>query len=70
MGQVIETSDRQVDTIVEVEQREPVASSNRSSTQKPSPEEWLKGWDELAEEIGKVWPAGLSAVDAINEQRR
>ncbi len=33
-------------------------------------EEWKQGWDELAEEIGKVWPAGLSAVDAIAEQRR
>ncbi len=32
--------------------------------------EWLKEWDELSEEIGKVWPAGLSAVDAVAEQRR
>lgn len=33
-------------------------------------EEWKLGWDELPEEIGKVWPAGLSAVDAVAEQRR
>ncbi len=26
--------------------------------------------DELAEEIGKHWPSGLSAVDAVKEQRR
>jgi len=32
--------------------------------------EWLKEWDELAEEIGKVWPASVSAVDAVSEQRR
>lgn len=70
MGQVIETLDHQVDGIVELEQREPGAFSNQSSTQKMSPEEWLKEWDELAEEVGKVWPAGLSAVDAISEERR
>ena len=33
-------------------------------------EEWEKQWRELSEEIGKVWPTGLSAVDAVNEQRR
>ncbi len=33
-------------------------------------EEWLKEWDELAEEIGKVWPAGVSAVDVVSEMRR
>jgi prevent-host-death family protein len=26
--------------------------------------------DELAEEIGREWPAGVSAVDAVREQRR
>jgi prevent-host-death family protein len=26
--------------------------------------------DELAEEIGKHWPKGVSAVDAVREQRR
>ena len=33
-------------------------------------EEWLKEWDELSEEIGKVWPAGVSAVDVVSEMRR
>jgi prevent-host-death family protein len=33
-------------------------------------EEWLRGWDELAVEIGKRWPHGLSAVNAVREQRR
>jgi prevent-host-death family protein len=26
--------------------------------------------DELAKEIGKKWPRGVSAVDAVREQRR
>ncbi len=26
--------------------------------------------DKLAEEIGKTWPKGLSAVDTVREQRR
>ncbi len=30
---------------------------------------WLKRGDELAEEIGKRWPPGLSAADAISEDR-
>lgn len=33
-------------------------------------EQWLRELDELAVEIGKLWPVGLSAVDAIREQRR
>lgn len=30
----------------------------------------LEGWKALAEEVGKVWPKGVSAVQAIREQRR
>lgn len=36
-------------------------------------EDWRKFWAEMdraAEEIGKKWPKGLSAVDAVREQRR
>lgn len=33
-------------------------------------DEWLKQWRELAEEIGKVWPEGVSAVDVVSEMRR
>ena len=29
----------------------------------------FEGWRELAKEITKVWPEGVSAVDAIREQR-
>jgi prevent-host-death family protein len=29
-----------------------------------------KRWDALAEEIGSSWPEGVSAVDAVREQRR
>ncbi len=28
-----------------------------------------EGWRALTEEISKVWPEGVSAVDAIREQR-
>ena len=43
---------------------------------KPQPEEavpdedWLAEWDALAEEVGKTWKGGLSAVEAVAEQRR
>ncbi len=33
-------------------------------------ESWLKEWDALSGEIGKVWPTGVSAVDVISEMRR
>ncbi len=29
----------------------------------------FEGWRELTKEISKVWPKGVSAVDAIREQR-
>ena len=44
---------------------EPAAEQRRQAY-----EEWEKQWQELSEEIGKVWPVGLSAVDAVAEQRR
>ncbi len=30
----------------------------------------LREMDKLAEEIGKVWPKGVSAAEAVAEQRR
>jgi prevent-host-death family protein len=33
-------------------------------------EEIWADMDRLAEEIGKKWPKGVSAVDAVREQRR
>jgi antitoxin (DNA-binding transcriptional repressor) of toxin-antitoxin stability system len=33
-------------------------------------EEWNREADDLAELIGKHWPPGVSAVDAVREQRR
>ena len=36
----------------------------------PVEDEWLKQWRELAEEIGKVWPEGVSPVDVVSEMRR
>jgi len=35
-----------------------------------SDEAWLAEWDTLAEEVGKAWKGGLSAVEAVAEQRR
>ncbi len=31
---------------------------------------WLEEHDRLGEEISKVWPKGVSALDAVREQRR
>jgi hypothetical protein len=39
----------------------------------PDPEavaRWSRDTDILAQEIAKRWPAGVSAVDAVREQRR
>jgi bifunctional DNA-binding transcriptional regulator/antitoxin component of YhaV-PrlF toxin-antitoxin module len=33
-------------------------------------EEKLKRIDELAKKIGKVWPKGLTAVEAVRRERR
>ncbi len=70
MGQVIEALEHPMDSADEVGQREPIIAGNQSSTPKMSPEEWLEKWEALAEEIGKVWPAGVSAVDVVSEMRR
>ena len=42
----------------------------RANAPKLTPEEWLQQWQELAEDVGKVWPKGLSAADVISEMRR
>lgn len=44
----------------------PVEQSANESTV----EEFLEGWDRLAERIGRDWPAGVSAVEAVREVRR
>ena len=33
-------------------------------------EEVLAGWDELRESMRGVWPEGVTALDAVLEQRR
>jgi hypothetical protein len=46
--------------------------------QKPTPRPWTdqereafwRRWNEIAEEINRFWPKGVSAVDAVREQRR
>jgi antitoxin (DNA-binding transcriptional repressor) of toxin-antitoxin stability system len=32
--------------------------------------DWLKGWDELAKEIGRAWKSDKSAVETVIEMRR
>ena len=34
-----------------------------------SREAWTN-WEQLGQEIGKLWPQGVSAVEAVREQRR
>jgi prevent-host-death family protein len=51
----------------------PVARLIPADQRIPPTEEEDQVWseiDELAEEIGKEWPKGVSAVDAVREQRR
>ena len=31
---------------------------------------WWREWDDLADEVSKHWPEGLSAVDAVRAERR
>lgn len=47
-----------------------VVGKKMSIEPEPAEDEWLKQWRELAEEIGKVWPVGVFAVDAVSEMRR
>jgi prevent-host-death family protein len=47
----------------------PVAKSSRRMTAEELVEYWRE-LDELAEEISRNWPEGVSAVDAVREQRR
>jgi prevent-host-death family protein len=42
---------------------------HQSEQQLPDADLWAE-WDRLAAEISARWPAGVSAVDAVNEQRR
>jgi DNA-binding transcriptional regulator/RsmH inhibitor MraZ len=33
-------------------------------------EEWEKEWRAVQEQVGKSWPAGVSAADVVSEMRR
>lgn len=47
-------------------------ATDADGTQKSAevtPDEWMRQWRELSEEIGKVWPEGVSAVDVVSEMR-
>lgn len=35
-----------------------------------SPEQWLTEMEEIAQDVASVWPEGVSAVEAVREQRR
>ncbi len=46
------------------------AAEAQANTPKLTPDEWLRQMQELAAEVGKVWPKDLSAADVISEMRR
>jgi len=33
-------------------------------------DKWMADWSELGRQISESWPAGVSAVQAVREQRR
>jgi prevent-host-death family protein len=47
----------------------PVPKQAKSLSPEESAAFWAE-WDELGAEISKDWPKGVSAVDAVREQRR
>lgn len=52
---------------------EPVPAPNEEelfTQEKPTPEEWMRQWNELSERIGKVWHTDKSAAEIISEMRR
>ena len=61
------------ETIEVVDGDKPLARLVPTERRPMTPEEleayWAE-WDELAAEIGAKWPPGLSAADAIKEDRR
>jgi hypothetical protein len=48
----------------------PETSPKPKTKRERSIERWEKERQKLAEELGKVWPEGVSAVDVISEMRR
>ncbi|MBM4050726.1 MAG: hypothetical protein FJ279_36980 [Planctomycetes bacterium] len=32
--------------------------------------DWLKGWEELAKQVGRAWKGDKSAVEVVSEMRR
>lgn len=38
--------------------------------EKPTPEEWMRQWNELSERIGRMWNTDKSAAEIISEMRR
>jgi hypothetical protein len=46
---------------------------NKEGSDEERDEEWERIWaemNEIAKEISKKWPKGVSAVEAVREQRR
>ena len=48
----------------------PSTSEPPSEVRKEEIRAWLREGAEIAKELGKTWPPGLSAADAVAEQRR
>ena len=49
---------------------EELPGGDEAAQVKPSVEQWEKQWRAVQEQVSASWPAGLSAVDAVLEQRR
>lgn len=47
-----------------------IVPSGRTRADREEIAAWWRRHDELGKEISKHWPKGVSAVDAIREQRR
>ncbi len=58
--------------IIQITHHGRVVAQIAPATQPPSEKEWREYWekmDSLAAEIGKYWPTGVSAAQAIAEDR-
>jgi antitoxin (DNA-binding transcriptional repressor) of toxin-antitoxin stability system len=48
----------------------PLSDAERAEQRRLAMREWLRETEMLAQEIGRVWPSDVSAVEAVREQRR
>ena len=59
-----------VTVAIERELAGPASGTKTSKRKRSEVEAFLRELDKISKEIGSAWPEGVSAVDAIREQRR